>query len=58
MFMENLVMTTTLTNEELDATVTAQVCAGCKYGGYAPEELDATAEAVAMALICTGPCIH
>ena len=45
MLMENLVMTT-LTIEELDATVTADaMCLHC--GCYAPEELDATAEATA-----------
>ena len=47
MFMENLVMTTPLVNEELDSSQssTAFIC-----GGYcpAPEELDATAEAAAF----------
>ena len=46
MLMENLVMTT-LTIEELDATVTADaMCLNCWC--YAPEELDATAEATAF----------
>jgi len=51
MFMENLVMTT-LTIEELDATVTADaMCLHC--GCYAPEELDATAEATAFCGVCS-----
>ena len=59
MFMEKFVMTTTLTIEELDVPVTAAaycvflVCRGEKLD--APEELDASAAAVAMALICHNP---
>tara|TARA_R110000822_G_scaffold67081_1_gene163606 strand:+ start:531 stop:776 length:246 start_codon:yes stop_codon:yes gene_type:complete len=56
MFMENLVMTTTLTIEELDASLstTAFSCVRCGPGVcYAPEELDATAEATAAYCLCT-----
>jgi len=46
MLMENLVMTTTLTIEELDVPVTASAFV-CTHHCRGPEELDATAEATA-----------
>ena len=54
-------MTTTLTIEELDVPVTAAaycvfVCRGEKLD--APEELDASAAAVAMACNCSWSCGH
>ena len=59
MFMENLVMTTTLTIEELDASettsavVSSYACMGCAYCS-GPEELDATEPPLATA--CMGFC--
>jgi hypothetical protein len=61
--MENFVMTTTLTIEELDMPVTAAGYCGC-CGSLVcmvdnlddPEELDAPAASVAMA--CSSGCIY
>ena len=60
MMMENLVMTTALTIEELDASLSTaaasvNVCVYCVHTCLGPEELDATAEATAFCSLCATP---